>query len=253
MTPQADALVVSRRHRRVMLAVGALSLLTVVFLVVAWRSGWLTPVVTDIPTADVRRATSPIALNGALDEAAWQAATPLRRFVISTDGRRAPRDVEARLVWDDEALYVAFDVDDDDLVASFTQRDDPLYTEDVVELFVDHDGDGRDYVELEVSPRGTLFDARFPSYRKALDHSKRWNLKGFQAAVSARDGGWRAELRVPFEGLPGGRPSAGTRWRAHLYRIDQHPDGSGHYSAWSPPLKPDFHVLDRMGTLVFTP
>ncbi len=231
---------------------GLLALVTVAAMgVVVWQAGWLSAPETSIPEATVVKARGPIAIDSRLEEPDWARAERLRDFVISTSGRRAPLDVDARMLWDEQALYVMFDVEDYDIVSTFTQRDDALYTEDVVELFLDPNGDGKDYVELEVSPNGVLFDALFPSYRKALERSKRWNLPGLRAAVATHDEGYRVELRVPFDGLPGGAPNAGDTWRAHLYRIDQHGEGEGHFTAWSAPLAPDFHVLARMGTLRF--
>ena len=209
----------------------------------------------------VRTSVAPV-IDGTLEEAVWGRAEPTAAFVRSHNGEAAPLDCRARLLWDEEALYVAFEAQDHDLLATYGQRDEALYTQDVVEVFIDADGDQKSYTELEVSPRGTLFDALFPSYRKNLDRSKRWNLLGFKAQVALRgsldagaDRGWTAELRIPFASLADTRaPKVGDRWHVNLFRIDVHdlkdPE-HGDYTAWNPPLKGDFHTLDRFGTLIF--
>ena len=67
------------------------------------------------------------------------------------------------------------------------------------------------------------------------------------------DEGYTAELRIPLSAIdrPPQRPIVGSVWRINLFRIDIHDDGSGHYTAWTPPIVGDFHALDRFGFLVF--
>ena len=105
-----------------------------------------------------------------LDDPVWQGATPLT-LVDSVDGKPTQLRTTARLTWDDEALYVAFDCEDPDVWGTFRNRDDPLYTQEVVEIFVDADADGRTYDEIEVSPHNVVFDAYFPARRQGMDTS----------------------------------------------------------------------------------
>ena len=63
-----------------------------------------------------------------------------------------------RLAWDERALHVRFDCADRDAWGTYRERDDPLYEEEVVEVFLaPGEADPRRYVELEVSPAGVLF------------------------------------------------------------------------------------------------
>jgi hypothetical protein len=155
-----------------------------------------------VPEAHARRTTTPPKLDGVLDDAAWQGAAPLT-LVDSLDGRPAPFRTTARLAWDDEALYVAFDCEDPDVWGTFSKRDEPLYTEEVVEIFLDADADGRTYDEIEVSPHNVAFDAYFPARRQGMDLS--WDsglrsavkVSGTLDDVSSRDRGWTVEMRIP--------------------------------------------------------
>lgn len=199
-------------------------------------------------------------IDGRLDEAIWQSAPESRAFVVSNGKAHAPRRCVARVGWDDVALYFAFEVEDQDPISDFTQRDQDLWTRDVVEVYLDPGNDGLNYYEFQVSPKGVLFDARFPSYRKDLAGSRRWNGVGVEAGAALVEGGWTAELRVPFAALKRRDPmppKAGDSWRMNLYRIDMHPVSSGEphgdYTAWTPPIVGDFHALDRFGALVFGP
>jgi hypothetical protein len=242
-------------RRRVWLALSVGVVLAGVATWVALRRWGLPPVSAGPPgTLTVARAPSAPVIDGDPSDEVWRLASPSAPFERSDGRGPAPRPVTLRALWDDQALYIAFDGDDDALVATFEKRDEPIYTEDVFELFLDPDGDERHYYELQVSPKGVIFDALFPSYRKDLARSQRFTLAGFEARVASREGGWTAEMKIPFLSLkhaPRRPPRAGDSWRFNAFRIDLHPSGDADYMAFSPPIRPDFHALDRFGTLIF--
>ncbi|MFT7622210.1 MAG: hypothetical protein ACI9WU_001378 [Myxococcota bacterium] len=200
------------------------------------------------------RLAGEITIDGRLGDTGWDAVAPTRAFIRSDGTAYAPRHCAARLAWDNDALYVAFDVADDDVDSPFTERDQDLWTRDVAEIYLDPESDAKNYYEIQISPNGVLFDALFPAYRENLERSRKWNAPGIEFAARQRGGGWTAELRVPFSAIRYAktrRPKPGDSWAMNLYRIDIHPDGRGDYTAWTPPIVGDFHALDRFGTLVF--
>lgn len=208
---------------------------------------------TSLRRARVQKVDSTIVIDGVLDDKAWASTQPTQPFILSMTGRPAPRECTARLAWNNEALYVGFSAVDNDIESPHEQRDDDLYTKDVVELFLDPDGDGLNYYEFEVSPRGVIFDALFASHRNDLPRSRRWNGASVEGAAVRVDGGWTAELKVPWSDIkhaPHSPPRVGDEWRGNLFRVDVHPE-SGDFTAWTAPLRGDFHALDRFGTLVF--
>lgn len=167
----------------------------------------------------------------------------------SADGRTPRLATAVRVGLRNGALLVRFDGRDSGIVATLTGRDDPLWKEDVFEVFLSPSDPPVVYYEFEVNPLGALFDARVdsPEGRRAsmkLDVS--WNCPGLSARVRRREGAWSAVLKIPLAPLAsGGAPD----WRANFYRIDRgNPD---EYSAWSPTLAdpPDFHRPDRFGFL----
>jgi hypothetical protein len=152
---------------------------------------------------------------------------------------------------------------DDDLRTPFQKRDDPLWEADVVELFLDPSGRGEDYLELQVSPRGVVFDTHYVRRRvpPPIGHAE-FDSK-IEAAVELRgtlddskdDTGYTVEARVPFVALAArspraGAPEAGATWRANFYVIDVGRSRSSAV-AWSPPRVPDFHYPPRFGRLRF--
>ncbi len=192
------------------------------------------------------------------DEAVWQGAARLAPFGQTMNGRPVEQKTAVRLLWNPKALYVAMEAEDDHLQSRFKNHDDTLWKEDVFEIFLDPKGDGKHYYEIQVSPAGVVFDSYLPAYRKNRND---WS-SGVQVKV-ARDGslnnrlnvdkGWRAELAIPFAALDRGGdrpPSAGDKWRANFFRVDV-TRRKPVYSAWSPPLRGDFHALKKFGDLVF--
>ena len=90
----------------------------------------------------------------------WTEIQPLPPFVHSDGSGKATFQTAARLVASSKRISIRFDCEDPDIWATMTERDDPIYEEEVVEVFLSAgDADPTDYFEFEVSPDGVLFDA----------------------------------------------------------------------------------------------
>ncbi|BBH19533.1 hypothetical protein Back11_08780 [Paenibacillus baekrokdamisoli] len=160
---------------------------------------------------------------------------------------------KAKVCWTSEDLYVRFECEDDHVVATMDHHDDPIYLEDVVEIFVDVVGTGREYYEFQLSPRNVVFDAYIHNNLdgfKTVDTS--WHAEDMQTSVTVdNDETLRIyEWRIPLHNFKQ-TPEDGTAWRCNLYRIDDDKEGIRHYSAWSPTGKVDYHIPQRFGTFLF--
>jgi hypothetical protein len=164
------------------------------------------------------------------------------------DGAPPALPTAVRVALRDGALLARFDGRDRGVVATLTQRDGPLWEEDVFEVFLSPAGSPGVYYEFEVNPLGTLFDARIESpegRRETMRTDVSWSCPGFSARAGCREHHWWALFRIPLTTLS---PEA-VQWRANFYRIDRgQPD---EYSAWSPTFAepPDFHRPERFGWL----
>lgn len=217
---------------------------------------------TPMPEYHVTKAPKPPTIDGKLDDEVWKAAQEVQ-LVTSFDGRQVQRPTRARLLYDDAFIYVSFDCDDPDVWGDLKNKDDSIYNEEVVEIFLDANGDQKTYNELEVSPHNVQFDAAFVTRRSDLPAAMAWDSH-MESAVQVRgtidndsdqDQGWSVEMKIPIANLmevPHVPPQKGDHWRFNLYRLEhfkrrQSIEGQ----AFSPLFQGDFHNMPRFGTLVF--
>lgn len=222
------------------------------------------PEAPDVPTLRVPRATGPIRIDGKLDEGTWQAAPLTAPFVRTMDGEPSDFGANARALWDDTNLYVAFDVSDTYLESRFQNHDDHLWTKDCVEIMFDPLGDGVNYFEVQASPMGVTFDTRYDRRRVPGPFGHVDWESGMRVGVVRRgtpnddegdDRGYTVEIAMPWAGFavgmpPAERPLPGTEWRVNFYVMDTQSNGQ-RANGWSPPRVGDFHVPNRFGRMVF--
>lgn len=129
------------------------------------------PSVSSLPNLWVPRRVQEIAIDGKLDEPAWQRAATAGPFVNVATGEAPSADEvtgSVKLLYDDQALFLGFEVFDDDLRGGFDPAaiDPELWLKDTVEVMIDPDGDGDnlDYYEIQVSPQNLVFDSQFDAY-----------------------------------------------------------------------------------------
>lgn len=217
------------------------------------------------------RALGPIKIDGVLDEESWSKAKSTGLFYQFDGKTKTEFTTEAKLLWDDQRLYIAVTCKDPKIIATKTERDDSTWDEDVVEFFIeeqmrknfqDH------YLEYEVSPLNTLMDCYcLAPYSGILN----WDSHGWRCAVKVQgtvskdddtDTGWTVETSIPFADLHGQVflrpdpkqfiPKDGDEIRMNIYRIE-YGIKPAQYLTWSPLLtmKSGFHNPQRFGRVIF--
>ena len=214
------------------------------------------------------RAHGKITIDGKLDEPAWAEASPVAlAHCFARRQGKPPLATAARLLWDNASLYVAFECEDPDIFGRIARRDSELWQEEVVEVYVDPDGDGKNYLEFEVNPNNCIIDLKIPEARLVRgDNYKRfrqWNSTMWATAVSVEgtvrnrqdtDRRWTVEMAIPLADLARSwrlPPRLGDAWRLQLYRIDRSKVLGEKYmsAAWSP--TDTYHNPTRFGILEF--
>ncbi|MDE2879087.1 carbohydrate-binding family 9-like protein [Candidatus Palauibacter soopunensis] len=234
-------------------------------------------------------AVSPPAIDGSLDDDAWRAAPWTEPFVdIRGEGWRDPHlGTRAKIVWDERFLYVGAELEEPHLWATLADRDAILYREHNFEVFIDPDGDGLAYYELEINALGTEFDLFLDKpYRQKGRADIAWDIEGLSTAVrlegtlndpSDEDTGWSVEIAIPLSALrPPGAPAdaavppprPGDVWRVNFSRVEwplvvvdgqyrkrrepvdwsDHPEDNW---VWSPQGEIDMHMPEKWGVVRF--
>jgi hypothetical protein len=206
-----------------------------------------------------------IKIDGILDEPQWKGLDTLRLALNNAPAGGMPTvETKVLVAWSRTRLYVAFIADGKNVKGTITRHDGALYDQDVVEMFIDPDGDGKDYIELEWNCLNTSLDYFFTAPRQGDNTA--WTAEGMQNAVKVRgtannasdtDTGMVAEISLPWTALKQWSkgalpPKAGDSLALNFYRINYPSPNAPELIAWSPTDAADFHRPDKFGALIFS-
>jgi hypothetical protein len=171
------------------------------------------------------RAPSPPEFTGDLDAGVWSLAGWTADFRdIEGAARPDPEfQTQVKMLWDETHLYVGCTMEEPDLWATYDQRDMIVFHEHDFEVFIDPDGDGNEYYEIEINVLGTIFDLFLHRpYRSGGPAEHGWDTSNLKFAIHTdgtindpgdRDRGWTVELAIPFADLkPPSIRADGTAW-----------------------------------------
>jgi hypothetical protein len=227
------------------------------------------------------RASEPVTIDGKIDDAAW-AAAPWTDDFVDIEGAAKPRPrfrTRVKMLWDDENLYIAAELEEPHVGALLTRHDSYIFHDDNdFEVFLDPDGDNHLYAELEMNALNTTWDLLLTKPYKdggwAIDA---WEIDRLRTAVRVdgtmndprdADRGWTIEIAWPWKGLaqiaacevP---PRDGDQWRINFSRVQlpRHfrdgryrriPDKPEENWVWSPQGAINMHMPERWGYLQFS-
>jgi hypothetical protein len=162
-----------------------------------------------------------IRIDGELAEEIWTKAPPITEFLQRdpVEGAKPTRETEARVLFDETALYVAvraLDPDPSRIVGHLTRRDENSPS-DWIRVMVDSYRDRRTAYEFAVNAAGVKQD-RYWFDDNSNDTS--WDAVWDVAAAKSPQG-WRAEFRIPFSQLRF-NPSAGASFGFAIVRTVAH-------------------------------
>ena len=204
-------------------------------------------------------------IDGTENDSIWQQIIPavLKENLSGNEIRESGLKTHIKACYDDNTLYFFFVCYDPDIWTSFTQRDEHLWENDAVEIFIDVDDIPETYVEIEVSPANVLFDSYIVDpVHIDVPKTALFNLKGIRTAVvvsgtlnerNDRDDHWTVEIAIPFDDLANGNSTAitiETEIRINFYRLDENKGRKRMSYAWSPTFA-RFHKPTYFGTLTF--
>jgi hypothetical protein len=194
----------------------------------------------------IRITGAPPVVDGRLDDPIWQSAPVAADFVQLGPNPGAPATfrTEARVAYDDNAIYVAmrnFDPAPDSIAATLARRDFTGYS-DFAQVIIDSYHDRRTAFRFGVNPAGV---------KKDVFHSEDFNEDtGWDAVWDARvridSLGWSAEFRIPLSQLRyashGGSQVWGLNFQRQVARTNER-------SFWAPILPDVPGFISREGEL----
>lgn len=215
----------------------------------------------------VNRLREPMVVDGNWDREVWQKVEPLELTHFMGDRPEHFPRTQAKLLYDDQSIYVIFRVEDRYVGAVAKSHQDPVCKDSCVEFFFTPGTDTpAGYFNLEMNCGGTMLFHFQVIPRKDNIPVAASDLERIEIAHSlpkmvepemAGPTTWMVEYRLPIDILekycPSAiKPAAGVTWRANFYKCaddTSHP----HWLTWSlidgPRL--DFHLPQFFGTLEF--
>jgi len=216
-----------------------------------------------LPRYDIYRAAGRIIIDGRLDEPAWQQAAAAGGFHFNWWQTGEKEQTVAKLLWDDENLYVSYYCHDKHIAAEVWERHGPVSRDDAVEIFVSPNPEKvHNYYGFEMNAIGTILTFLRADWYKGHFH---WEPDGVRFRTSFQgvrvkqdspdDDHWILELAIPLANFvkdaPHTPPREGDTWRLNLNRAGGKTNAQ--YSTWSPVKtdRPNFHQPDSFGYVRF--
>lgn len=233
----------------------------------------------------VYKISSEIIIDGNALETSWEQAEWTDEFQ-DIEGILKPTPkfrTRAKMLWDEQNLYILAELEEPHVWSYIENHDAIVYHENDFEVFIDPDSDARNYFEIEINARNTIFDLFMPKpYRSGGPAVISWNANGIKTAISVdgtlnnpgdTDKKWMVEMAIPFEALRLGIgnvvPIDGQNWKINFSRVQWQTEiENGKYTrktapendrlipednwVWSPIGVINMHYPERWGRIQFS-
>lgn len=222
-------------------------------------------------------------IDGDIQDRVWKNAMWSTDFVdITGDAAKRPSlRTRTKMLWDENNLYVAVEMQEPHLWATLTHHDALMYQDHDFEVFIDPVGDQTNYFEIEVNALNATMELFMNKpYRKGGTYDMSWNADGMRTAVGLKgtlnqqhdtDTGWTVEMAIPFSALKKGdrvfQPQLGSKWRINFSRVEWTMEMKvGQYAVkrdargkklpednwvWSPIGEINMHIPEKWGYIIF--
>ncbi|OGV39217.1 MAG: hypothetical protein A2020_11290 [Lentisphaerae bacterium GWF2_45_14] len=155
-----------------------------------------------------------IKLDGKLEESYWQNAP--REYLTDSKNKDMNKGTYMQVLWTDDGLFFGFKMPENkigSMTTSCMQRDEPVYMDDCVELFLDPTARREEYFQIAVNSAGTVFDGKSSS-----GDFKAWNAGHLKTAAFKGDKYWSVEVFIPFADLQQEKPEVNAVWLGNFSR-----------------------------------
>ncbi|MEP6836143.1 MAG: DUF5916 domain-containing protein [Gemmatimonas sp.] len=185
-----------------------------------------------VPATVATRRSTPIAMDGKLDDAAWTSAPPITQFTQFNpdEGQPPTQRTEVRILYDDDALYIGatmYDTEGPKGIATRLVRRDNDFDSDYFQIVIDGYHDHLSRAFFTVNPSGSKQD-QIGIGASCCDSG--WDPV-WQVESRINADGWVAEIRIPFSQLRFASDSVQT-WGLQLRRWIHRRQEEDDWSFW---------------------
>lgn len=222
-------------------------------------------------------------IDGIDSDECWSRASFSDLFIDIEGKKAADKDTKVKLLWNEEFLFLFAVLEEDHIWGDISKRDEIIYFNNDFEIFIDPEGKGAPYGEIEINALGTEWDLLLTkAYRAGGKAVFNWNIEGLKSAVhidgslndpSDSDKSWSVEMAIPIHSLTElitrkkPFPRVGEVWRINFSRVQwKHDIIEGEYHkkkidgrylaeqnwVWSPQYRIDMHMPEKWGYLHFS-
>lgn len=189
------------------------------------------------------KATAPPTIDGDLSDPAWTKAIAASGFTYSGRSTMPPYQMVMRLLWDEDWLYMAVEIDEPAMNKTVTTaygRDAYVFNDDSIEWFVDPWHTHTDYYQFGINLACAMWDSHISE--------KAWDCD-WRAAVAKTDAAWYVEAAMPLAQFTKRMVRPGAVWGFNLCH-ERQAGGSRELINWSNVMG-NFHTPDLFGHLLF--
>lgn len=199
----------------------------------------------------VKYITSPITLDGALDEEVWQTGESANSFqqYFPTDSLQANYQTTIKMCFDDKNLYIGIkqNAKSNDFTITSLRRDFRAGGTDNISLLFDTFNDGTNAFLFGINPYGVRREALISNGGQAIrDFTTSWDVK-WRGESKIYDSYYTSEMVIPLTSFK--FKEGETKWRFNSYRFDVQ---GNEQSTWvTIPQNQIIFSLAFMGEMVF--
>jgi len=172
-------------------------------------------------SVEALRITTPLTIDGVLDEPVYGLAKPAIDFfqLEPYNGKPAMQSTEVRFFFDESAIYVGamlYDSAPDSIFNFLTERDN-IGMSDFFGVYFDPFNEGQLGFGFFITPSGVQVDVKATKNNGGGDNEDdNWNAV-WESKTKVTDKGWVLEMRIPFSELRFSN-TAGNTWGLNMFR-----------------------------------
>lgn len=162
------------------------------------------------------KRSSPVKIDGILDEKAWKTAPLITGFAVMKSKGAPPERTNAKLLFDDKNWYLGIECMTENawgpMLAKVKKHDGEVWTEDRIEVTLVPPGAGL-YFHYIINSIGTLYDARIRDTAYEF---------GGELKTALNKNSYVIEMRIPVDKMRLSyveKPSADGSWKLNIYRF----------------------------------